>query len=56
MHKVKSQADVHLELLQMEKTMSSGDGTMSASSLLAAAFDIEDMQWVLCLDPLLRMI
>ena len=47
---VKTQADVRLELIQMEKTvLSAGDASekMSATAFLAAAFDIEDAQCVL---------
>ena len=50
MHAVKTQADVRLELIQMEKAaLSSAPATekISATSFLAAAFDIEDDQYVL---------
>lgn len=48
-HEVKTQADVRLELIQLEKTMLSAGNAfenMSASSFLTAAFDIEDAQCV----------
>lgn len=46
---VKTQADVHLEIIEMEKTMLLPGGTFdktSATSLIMAAFDIEDAQYV----------
>jgi hypothetical protein len=46
---VKTQAEVRLELIEMEKTILVPGGTCdetSATSLLMAAFDIEDAQYV----------
>jgi hypothetical protein len=49
MRGVKTQADVRLELIEMEKALLPASGTSnqaSATSLLTAAFNIEDAQYV----------
>lgn len=50
MYGVKTQADVRLELIEMEKAIlapgATSDTEMGATSLLTAAFDIEDAQYV----------